>query len=264
MPHTSHRKRKPAQHRKHTEVELDDGWTRVQYETRTSSGESETVTRLQAPVDPDATLEGLRHEYTEMHERFTSTECMKTIVNHLARFDMGGKTSNAVCLALGSFTRLYRTRKDSMWQLVAFRAIAQHCQAEGHWKRLYAQEPLFTDLDKEFLESLGFTICNDDEALDKVDGETFLFVPHLEWTTETPYRFKAVNAPLYITSRMDWVIDEAERISAAAPMHLQAWTEAIDSAKAIQKSHSMIKFPDIDYTNGLDMMIYTRNDLFDD
>ena len=79
---------------------------------------------------------------------------------------------------------------------------------------MYAQDPTFSELDKRFLKHLGFTILEDPAAEDLVDGESILFVPHLEWITEEPYRKKANKCPLYITSRMEWVTEAAEETKA--------------------------------------------------
>lgn len=76
---------------------------------------------------------------------------------------------------------------------------------------LFAQEPRFTDLDIAFLKSLDITVVQNPEAERLVGPETFLFVALLEWTLEIPYMVAARDAPLYITSSMDWIIGEAER-----------------------------------------------------
>jgi len=126
-------------------------------------------------------------------------------------------------------------------------------QSEGCKVSLFAQEPIFTALDEEFLRSLGFTILEVDKALAVVDSSTFLFVPHLEWTTETPYRAKAVDIPLYITSRMEWVIEEAER---STTHQQEESSEAISTAKAILDRHRELHFPSFEYSDALGMTIY--------
>lgn len=141
---------------------------------------------------------------------------------------------------------------------------------------LVAQEPRFSELDIAYLQSKGFKIVEVDDALEHVDASTFLFVPFLEWSTESPYRRKAVDCPLYISSKMDWVIEEAENCVSGALQRLSALGQTdvenedtvqleyerkngLESARAIQKSHVEHEFPDCDFTDALMSDVYVKH-----
>lgn len=217
MPHTSRRKRQPTRIKRQV-TELEDGWQRIERSVPGSDRhgdmrESDTV----PGVDPELSIEKLKQEYGRMRERWLGTTCRARMVDIL-KFragDEGLGVDTAVCLAMGSVTRNWSLRIHSFWQLVFFLDVVELLQSmhEGGDKiKLYAQEPRFTDMDREFLESLGFTMLESPQAEAYVGKGCFLYVPHLEWHTEIPYLQKAREAPLYITSSLGWIIEEAERL----------------------------------------------------
>ena len=126
--------------------------------------------------------------------------------------------------------------------------------------QLYVQEPRFSPLDVKFLESLGFAVLDDDAALSKVHSYTFLMITCLEWHTETPYRELAAACSLYVTSRMDWVIEEAQRtLDLVTIKTVSAGSQrAIDSAKVIKACHHAYEFPEFEHSDALAMTIYTK------
>jgi len=121
-----------------------------------------------------------------------------------------------------------------------------------HKITLYAQEPRFTPLDNEFLASLGVTVLDSPGSLEHIGEDSFIYVPSLEWSTETPYREKAVGSPLYITSDMEYVIDEAEREQRASLREgFESAMRSIKSAKAILDTHDKYKLPDFEHSDAL-------------
>ena len=122
-----------------------------------------------------------------------------------------------------------------------------------HKISLCAQEPRFTPLDNEFLASLGVTVLNSPGSLEHIGDDSFIYVPSLEWSTETPYREKAVGSPLYITSDMEYVIDEAEREQRVSLREglFESAVRSIKSAKAILDTHDKYKLPDFEHSDAL-------------
>lgn len=47
-------------------------------------------------------------------------------------------------------------------------------------ENLYAQDPVFNDMDRTLLESIGFKVVQDPEAFSLVKGQTFLYAPGAE------------------------------------------------------------------------------------
>ena len=136
----------------------------------------------------------------------------------------------------------------------------------GNELKLYAQEPRFTSLDREFLQSLGITVLNPPQAEELVDESTFIFIPCIEWLLELPFMLVAVRSPLYVSSSMHWIIDEAERsrnrlvteVNSDSIM-LKQCDDAMAAAKAIVDTHHQNNMPETDFADGhsLSLTIYT-------
>lgn len=215
MPHTSRRKRQPARNKRQV-TELEDGWQRIERTIPGPEGYDNSRIIDKVPgVDPELSIEKLKQEYERMRKRWLESTCRARVVDILKLRvpDEGLSVDTAVCIAMGSVTRNWSLRIHSFWQLVFFLdvvEILESLQKNGSKISLFAQEPRFTELDSEFLKSLGLTVLADPEAREHVGNSCFLYVPHLEWSTEVPYLEAAKDAPLYITSSMSWIIDEAE------------------------------------------------------
>ena len=132
--------------------------------------------------------------------------------------------------------------------------------------KLYAQEPRFTSLDKEFLQSLNVAVLEPPQAEELADESTLIFIPCLEWLLELPFMLVAVKSQLYVSSSMHWIIDEAERsrnrLSADTKSDtsvLEHCDNAIAAAKAILDIHHENKMPEADFADGhsLALTIYT-------
>lgn len=132
--------------------------------------------------------------------------------------------------------------------------------------KLYAQEPRFTSLDKDFLQSLGVAVLEPPQAEELADESALIFIPCLEWLLELPFMLVAVKSQLYVSSSMHWIIDEAERsrnrLSADTKSDtsvLEQCDNAIVAAKAILDTHHQNKMPEADFADGhsLALTIYT-------
>jgi hypothetical protein len=132
--------------------------------------------------------------------------------------------------------------------------------------KLYAQEPRFTFLDREFLRSLDITVLDPPQAEELVDESTFTFIPCIEWLLELPFMLVAVKSPLYVSSSMHWIADEAERfrnrlatdVKSDSPV-LKQCDDAMAAAKAIVDTHHESNMPETDFADGhsLGLTIYT-------
>lgn len=132
--------------------------------------------------------------------------------------------------------------------------------------KLYAQEPRFTSLDREFLQSLDITVLNPPRAEELADESTFIFIPCIEWLLELPFMLVAVKSPLYVSSSMHWIVDEAERsrnrLATDPKMDnsvLKQCDDAMVAAKAVVDTHHENNMPETDFADGhsLKLTIYT-------
>lgn len=131
---------------------------------------------------------------------------------------------------------------------------------------LYAQEPRFTSLDREFLQSLDVTVLDPPQAEELADQSTFIFIPCIEWLLELPFMLVAVKSPLYVSSSMHWIADEAERsrnrLAADATSDysvLKQCDDAMAAAKAVVDTHHENSMPETGFADGhsLQLTIYT-------
>jgi hypothetical protein len=132
--------------------------------------------------------------------------------------------------------------------------------------KLYAQEPRFTSLDREFLQSLDITVLDPPQAEELVDESTFIFIPCIEWTLELPFMLVAVKSPLYVSSSMHWIIDEAGRfrnllandVNRDSPVSKEC-DDTMAAAKAVLDTHHENNMPETDFADGhsLKLTIYT-------
>lgn len=63
--------------------------------------------------------------------------------------------------------------------------------------KLYAQEPAFTSLDRDFLALLSIQVCTDDIPT-HIAPRTFVFSPFVDWYLLLPLFLKGKNPVLYV------------------------------------------------------------------
>ena len=83
---------------------------------------------------------------------------------------------------------------------------------------------------------------------------------------ELPFMLVAVKSPLYVSSSMHWIADEAERSRSRLAMELngdrlvlEQCDDAIAAAKAVINTHHENNMPETDFADGhsLSLTIYT-------
>ena len=126
--------------------------------------------------------------------------------------------TNCVCLGLGSFTGVegqrlsasdVEEREDSLHQLVVLTMILDTdlLGARHAVRNVWFQEPVFSQTDDIFLESLGFTVVQHPKALEKITSNTFVFAPRVPYYL-TVRVFTACHPALYIGNRLDQLVKQ--------------------------------------------------------
>ncbi|CAD0091052.1 unnamed protein product [Aureobasidium mustum] len=264
MPHSSRRPGKPY-HPKRVISETEDGWSRVEHTAPTRYGSKPVVGSSLPAVDRSLTVQKLLDEHTRCKRQWVESEARRWLQQLLTRqmAEGGWSLNKAVCVALGSPSLSWANRLRSVWQLVMFMDLVD---MDADELKLYAQEPRFTSLDKDFLESLGVAVLEPPQAEELADESTLIFIPCLEWLLELPFMLVAEKSQLYVSSSMHWVIDEAERFrnrlaadSKSDTPVLKQCDSAMAAAKAILDTHQENKMPEADFADGhsLALTIYT-------
>ncbi|KAK4900998.1 hypothetical protein LTR27_002181 [Elasticomyces elasticus] len=140
--------------------ELDDGWTKVSRGKRDAPKHESNL----APPMRGLAVEHLRLEFETKSKQWRASTCRRAMLNILDKQqpDEGWQLTRAVCLATNSFSRdNWQARQRSMMQWVAFFDTTKYLQSlqKGHIQ-IYAQEPNYTPLDREFLASLKVQVLD--------------------------------------------------------------------------------------------------------
>ncbi|CAD0112538.1 unnamed protein product [Aureobasidium uvarum] len=270
MPHSSRRPRKPY-HPKRIISESEDGWSRVEHTAPPRYGRTAAVDSSLPPVDRSLTAQKLLDEHNRCKQQWVESDARRWLQQLLARqmTEGGWSLNKAICVALGSPSLSWANRHRSVWQLVMFMDLVDLVRPKlnhANEFKLYAQEPRFTSLDREFLQSLDIAVLDPPQAEELVDQSTLIFIPCIEWLLELPFMLVAKTSPLYVSSSMHWIIDEAERsrnrlvadVNNKPPV-LKECDDAIAAAKAVLDTHDENKMPEADFADGhsLALTIYT-------
>ncbi|KAK3112140.1 hypothetical protein LTR53_011883 [Teratosphaeriaceae sp. CCFEE 6253] len=219
---------------KDIEEHSDDGWTKI------SRGKGKEQPPLYIHgLDPPAkhlTLQHVRANLDAKTKIWQRSTCRKATLAILDKQepDQGWQLTKAVCLGSNSFSRdNWQARQRSVTQLAAFLDIIRHLQAKQRSPiALYAQEPQYTPLDSELLESLdvhvldaipkGSTDQSLGEAAHHISGSTFVFEAFMDLNTQALEILLNGDPPLYIGSSMEKWTKHESRMAARPGAHLRS------------------------------------------
>ncbi|CAD0094143.1 unnamed protein product, partial [Aureobasidium vineae] len=157
--------------------------------------------------------------------------------------------------------------------LTVQKLLDEHSRCKQQWvqseARRWLQQLLARQMAEggwEFLQSLSVAVLDPPQAEELVDQSTLIFIPCIEWLLELPFMLVAKTSPLYVSSSMHWIIDEAERSRNRLTADVQNDSsvlkdcdDAIAAAKAVLDTHDENKMPEADFADGhsLALTIYT-------
>ncbi|TKA67875.1 hypothetical protein B0A49_07251 [Cryomyces minteri] len=213
MPHSTRRNKKSSW-AKRIETITSDGWTVVAHINPSASvinhSERETSTGVRY-ILPGLTLERLQSDYDRARVQWQDGECHTRLTEILSRTTWD--VEHAVCLGVGSFSVDTQNRWRSLWQLVAFTSIVSAVSKGSTAIKIWAQDPCFTSLDTEFLESLGITVVQHPQAKQHITEKTFLYAPFVDWSITLDFALDETDPSLYIGTDIEQIMDTLERIS---------------------------------------------------
>jgi hypothetical protein len=282
MPHTS-RKKRPS-HAKRQEVIGEDGWTRVvttakkrDVDTLTASFAREGYNGWPTEASEDMTIDLVTSRFNILKRRWLLSASHAALCAALKRQlppplvqNVSGDTaenqhssrsvSRTFLLGSGSFSSLHfgSTSRQyvSVLQLAVFVSLTEAIEAaqgEGLKVKMYAQEPMYNTLDKEFLKSLGIDAMPVSEGwavLDQSgkDGHVFVYAPGAE--SEVAVKVFAASPAFYLGNdprayieTFTWTRDRA------SDKHHRELTSAISAAQKFVDSHDSVRLPDHNLPN---------------
>lgn len=199
MPHTSRRSKASAgHHSKISYVKDKEGWSHVTRNNHMRSAQ-ESHTRVPTTHGISFNNEELKCSFDRIQHLWQTSDTKETLTRLIRSHSKWQGISDSVCLGLGSMSAGANSlRKDSMWQLVVWLSIIDSCSSyvlsqvndpqlifsvtideKGNPPvKLFAQDPCFTDIDKDFLGSCDInTLCHP-KAYENIQKNTFVFAPH--------------------------------------------------------------------------------------
>ncbi|KAJ5647437.1 hypothetical protein N7490_003809 [Penicillium lividum] len=148
------------------------------------------------------TLEELQRQYVAHREQWTGSSTWiklekildEKIQELLARTELDSESKSVdvdvdvdriVCIGLGSPSGFLRDgwvdrRSVSMYQLAALERIKERFAAHFTSIPVYAQDPVFNNLDRALLEGMGIMVVEDPVGFESVTRNTLLFCPGAE------------------------------------------------------------------------------------
>jgi len=210
MPHTS-RKKKIAQNKRRQVID-EDGWTRVTTShtlappallANNQLGQDQQTLHfkwgigdrfvtieswLHSPhkTHPEVSLEKMQARYRILEAKWLASPSYAALRTALSkeRVVQGQQRplKNCVIFGSGSFSAANLGREDvSFYQLAAFKsAIDLIEQVQGHLPDAHAQEPYYTELDVEFLGTLGISTVSHPGGFELIDEHAFAYSPCAE------------------------------------------------------------------------------------
>ncbi|KAL8843322.1 MAG: hypothetical protein Q9170_000180 [Blastenia crenularia] len=203
------RKKPPRPKRRH--ITDSEGWTHITTSNKTSylnNAVSSQRKILPAEAPNGQTLNDLQNSYIHYREQWRSSSCHQStqhLLDNTVSASLRFRESMDRCVVLG-LGSLSNGRRSSWWELVFLETVldclsppplseVERKKPQDKQFKLYVQDPVFNDMDKAFLKSLGYTVLPDPEAFEWITPSTLLFAPHLEVDLYTRALDKAKPRP---------------------------------------------------------------------
>lgn len=205
MPHTNRKKSsqnsKPKPlivHSKRQQIEDNDGWTHVIEAPRRANPARGKEWLHAGDFEKNGvsyinrTLAEVRKDFEHYTKQWEDSEASGALRSTLAENNGVKKVENVIVLGLGSLQSARREgRRASYTQLAALRTVVEvlgMCQRTvgysyadsivGEGLDCTFQDPQFTDLDVEFLASLGYAVVEDPKAIGKIGNGSLVYAIH--------------------------------------------------------------------------------------
>lgn len=246
---------------KRQEVESEDGWTVVTHgvSKMSMSGGEDRVGAKKAGQLPESIVEGMTveklvGELKKLKDQWTDTAVANQFVSLLEKnHDLN--VTEAVCIGVGSFSRDWEHRHRSMWQVVLFLDVVRLLRTRNAQMKLYAQDPAFTHLDKDFLQHLDVEVTDHD--IEKhISATSFVFSPFVDWFLLLPAFLKDKKPSLYVGNE---ILDDYTAFAGSEEKR-EKLTECNELGRAFLKDTDCVRLKDFDkHANALNgMVVYIR------
>ncbi|KAK3722959.1 hypothetical protein LTR37_002104 [Vermiconidia calcicola] len=184
-----------------------DGWVSV----KRGKGSRQLCSTPRQPLpDRHITVQTLEAKYDRDMQTWKQSACRKELRQILDKKqpDEGWQIKEAVCFASGSFSRdNWEAQRRSMLQFVAFIDTAQYIEAgSSDTIGLFAQEPMYTPVDVEFLSGMGIKVSTLRAVRYNMESESMMFELFMDMNLDAALNMVTIGPKLFIgaalTSRL--------------------------------------------------------------
>lgn len=142
----------------------EDGWTTIARGRKGGAATAPNRDRLDNRLDKDATLADLQKAFARHGKTWKQSTCREKLL-HMLKQNQSEAVVNigtTVVLASGSFSTMnVEGNKRSMLQFACAVDVAREMEKLADTEiRIFAQDPAYSDIDKEFCASLGVTVLH--------------------------------------------------------------------------------------------------------
>ncbi|OBT51519.1 hypothetical protein VE04_07709 [Pseudogymnoascus sp. 24MN13] len=162
---------------KRTIIEDEDGWAHV-VGGRTIKPDATKAKIKKWGFDVVIyTLEEVTAKYESLKDKWEESNACKELIKLVQPYEGKSQVKNVVIMGLGSFqTRMGDFSRTTFTQLAALATIRKTLAILEI--PVIAQDPAFSLLDKEFLQSLGFKVFESPEGFDLIDSSSLVYAIH--------------------------------------------------------------------------------------
>ena len=148
--------------------------------------DSERFFNQDAPDTQSSVLEKISKRF-QQHMDALEQPTYHQALQKIFDVDHGTKLTQCISLGLGSFEEVAAERgvpqltdsNTSLHQLAVLTVMLRILHDRHDIQEVYFQDPAFTQLEKTFLQSLGYTVLEHPAAIERISASTFLFAPFL-------------------------------------------------------------------------------------
>lgn len=250
MPHTS-RKKKPIARSKRYQIVDEDGWTRVVTGTAqrmnsiqlSSTDHDGAATQiLKTEVPSDASVATLTTRFEKLQKIWLDSESC-TVLRGVLRVHLGPHHKITDCIMFGSGTYCgYRQgwigRHDvALVQTAVLLTIVDTIeQIQRLRPGVSAQEPLYNDLDTDFLTSLNIKTLHQQDGFEHLSASSLVYAPGAE--REVSFRIYKSNPRMLLSH-------DASLLATGTSARTDDTQADSTAVQAFLSSHSQTRLPDL-------------------
>ncbi|EGO52112.1 hypothetical protein NEUTE1DRAFT_90058 [Neurospora tetrasperma FGSC 2508] len=207
--------------------------------------------------NPEFTVSDIHKHHNTARQEWQISDCWKTLKDLLATARSESNhplITKAICFGPGPYdpsNGSFAARRTAHMQTAAFCAIVDFLESQcDHKIKRVIQEPMFTQIDKDFCVELGFEVADTPDAFSMVDEHTLVYGIHMELRT---YYLALATLP---ATFIGGGLEEWEKVVDFDP----SLNEFIGPISKMDATYTKYPFPDMNYIFSSTTMYWRKGD----